>query len=105
MCSQARGSLAAELIRAGRLGNYDLESLLIDGRTFEPVSARRRLAIIADGLSKRGKMAEKKSGRIVETTTEARGAERGPTMRKVLAWSLGIVVVAMVIVWYVFFRT
>jgi hypothetical protein len=50
-------------------------------------------------------MAEKKRDQIVETTTEARGAERGPTVRNVLAWSLGIVVLAMVIIWYMLFRT
>jgi hypothetical protein len=50
-------------------------------------------------------MAERKGDRIVETTREARGAERGPTVRNVLVWSLGLVVVAMIVVWYVFFRT
>jgi hypothetical protein len=34
-------------------------------------------------------MAEKKGETIVETATEARGAERGPTVRNVLVWSLG----------------
>ena len=50
-------------------------------------------------------MAEKHGRQIVETALEARGAERGPTMRNVLVWSLGLVVVAMAIVWLVFFRT
>jgi hypothetical protein len=50
-------------------------------------------------------MAEKKSGQIIETTTEARGAERGLTVRNVLVLSLGIVVLAMAVIWYVFFRT
>lgn len=42
--------------------------------------------------------------RIVETTTEARGAERGPTVRNVLVWSLGLVIVAFAIVYFSFFR-
>ena len=50
-------------------------------------------------------MAERKGDQVVETTREARGAERGPTVRNVLVWSLGLVVVAMIVVWYVFFRT
>jgi hypothetical protein len=50
-------------------------------------------------------MAEKKGQTIVETTVEARGAERGPTVRNVLVWSLGLVIVAMAVVWFVFFRT
>jgi hypothetical protein len=50
-------------------------------------------------------MVEKHGTQIVETAIEARGAERGPTMRNVLVWSLGLVVVAMAIVWLVFFKT
>jgi hypothetical protein len=43
--------------------------------------------------------------KIVETAIEARGAERGPTVRNVLVGSLGLVIVAMAVVWFVFFRT
>jgi hypothetical protein len=51
-------------------------------------------------------MVEKHGTRIVETTIEARGAERGPTVRNVLlVWSLGLVVAAMAVVWVVFFKT
>jgi hypothetical protein len=50
-------------------------------------------------------MAEKKGQTIVETPVEARGAERRPTVRNVLVWSLGLVIVAMAVVWLVFFRT
>jgi hypothetical protein len=50
-------------------------------------------------------MARVENERIVETTTEARGAERGPTVRNVLIWSLGLVVVAFAIVYFMFFRT
>ena len=50
-------------------------------------------------------MALKKGETIVETPIEARGAERGPTVRNVLVWSLALVIVAMAVVWFVFFRT
>jgi hypothetical protein len=50
-------------------------------------------------------MSENKNGTIVETAVEARGAERGPTVRNVLVWSLGLAVVAMAIVYFVFFRS
>lgn len=50
-------------------------------------------------------MAERENGRIVETAQEARGAERGPTVRNVLVWSMGLVVVAFAIVYFAFFRT
>jgi hypothetical protein len=50
-------------------------------------------------------MVEKDGARIVETAIEARGAERGPTVRNMLVWSLGLVVLAMAVVWFVFFKT
>jgi hypothetical protein len=50
-------------------------------------------------------MARLENQRIVETSTEARGAERGPTVRNMLVWSLGLVVVAFVVIYFVFFRT
>ena len=42
-------------------------------------------------------------GQIVETTIEARGAERGPTMRNVLIWSTGLVVAGFAITYFMFF--
>lgn len=48
---------------------------------------------------------EKRGETIVETAQEARQAERGPSVRNVLFWSLGLVIVAFAIVWYAFFRT
>jgi hypothetical protein len=50
-------------------------------------------------------MARIENEQIVETTIEARGAERGPTVRNVLVCSLSIVVVALAVVYFVFFRT
>ena len=50
-------------------------------------------------------MGQKKGETIVETPIEARGAERGPTVRNVLVWSLPLVIVTMAVVWFVFFRT
>jgi hypothetical protein len=50
-------------------------------------------------------MAELDRDQIVETAQEARGAERGPTVRNVLVWSLGLVILAFIIVYFVFFKT
>lgn len=50
-------------------------------------------------------MVRKKHGVIIETPTEARQAERGPSVLFLLVTSLAIVVLAMAVVWYVFFRT
>ena len=48
-------------------------------------------------------MAKRENGRIVETATAALGAERGPTVRDVLLAAIGLVVVAFVVVYLVFF--
>ena len=48
-------------------------------------------------------MAKLEDGHIVETAIEARGAERGPTLRNVLLASTGLVVVAFVIVYFAYF--
>jgi hypothetical protein len=53
----------------------------------------------------RAHVTEKDNGHIVETAREARGAEPGPTVRNVLVWSLGLVVVAFVIVYLLFFKS
>jgi hypothetical protein len=59
-----------------------------------------------DGLfqSRRKKMPKLEDGHIVETTLEARGAERGPTVRNMLVWSIGLVVVAFVVVYALYFK-
>jgi hypothetical protein len=48
-------------------------------------------------------MVKEENGRIVETAMEARGAERGPTIRNVLVAGTGLVVAAFVIVYLVYF--
>ncbi|MBR1190901.1 hypothetical protein JQ634_21450 [Bradyrhizobium sp. AUGA SZCCT0240] len=50
-------------------------------------------------------MAIKKHGVIIETPTEARQAEPGPSILFLLIISLGIAVVTLAIVYFVFFRT
>jgi hypothetical protein len=47
----------------------------------------------------------KRDGQIVESAREARQAERGSTVRNVLIASTPLAVAALVIVWFVFFRT
>jgi hypothetical protein len=44
-------------------------------------------------------------GRIVETPTEARQAEPGPSVLALLAISLALAVLILGIVWFIFFRT
>jgi hypothetical protein len=50
-------------------------------------------------------MPKQQNGQVVETAIEARGAERGPTVRNVLVWSLALVVAAFAVIYFVFFRS
>jgi hypothetical protein len=50
-------------------------------------------------------MAKQENGHTVETARQARGAERGPTVRNVLVWSLGLVVAAFIVVYFMFLKT
>ena len=49
-------------------------------------------------------MVKKKHGVIVETPMEARQAEPGPSILLLLVASVSIAVIALGIVWFVFFR-
>lgn len=50
-------------------------------------------------------MATKQNGRIVETPTEARQGEAGPSVLALLAISIGLAVMILGVVWFAFFRT
>jgi len=49
-------------------------------------------------------MATERHGQIVETPTEARQAEPGPSVLALLAISTGLAVLILGIVWFAFFR-
>jgi hypothetical protein len=50
-------------------------------------------------------MATKQHGQIVETATEARQAEPGPSVLALLTVSTGLAVLILGVLWFVFFRT
>ncbi|HEY0328794.1 MAG TPA: hypothetical protein VGC77_06790 [Rhodopseudomonas sp.] len=50
-------------------------------------------------------MANKQQGRIVETPTEARQAEPGPSVLALLTISTGLAVLILGMIWFAFFRT
>jgi hypothetical protein len=50
-------------------------------------------------------MVTKKHGIIIETPTEARQAEPGPSVLLLLIVSLGLAVIILAGLWFVFFRT
>ena len=52
-----------------------------------------------------GAMATKQHGQIVETPTEARQAEPGPSVFALLVVSTGLAILILGVFWFVFFRT
>jgi hypothetical protein len=52
-----------------------------------------------------GIMATRQQDQIVETPTEARQAEPGPSVLALLSASTGLAVLILGVVWFVFFRT
>ena len=52
-----------------------------------------------------GTMATREQHQIVETPTEARQAEPGPSVLALLTASTGLAVLILGVVWFVFFRT
>jgi hypothetical protein len=50
-------------------------------------------------------MATQEHRQIVETPTEARQAEPGPSILALLAISTGLAVLILGVLWFVFFRT
>jgi hypothetical protein len=50
-------------------------------------------------------MATRRQGQIVETPTEARQGEPGPSVLALLTISTGLAVLILGVVWFVFFRT
>jgi hypothetical protein len=50
-------------------------------------------------------MVFKRDGQIVESAREARQAERGPSVRNLLLASTALAIIALSIVWLVFFKT
>jgi hypothetical protein len=55
--------------------------------------------------SDEGIMASKQDRQIVETPTEARQGEPGPSVLALLTISVGLAVMVLGVVWFVFFRT
>jgi hypothetical protein len=50
-------------------------------------------------------MAFKRGEQVVESAQEARQAERGPSVRNLLVASTALAIIALAIIWFVFFRT
>jgi hypothetical protein len=49
-------------------------------------------------------MVFKRNGQVVESAEEARQAERGPSVRNVLIASTCLAIIALFVVWLLFFR-
>jgi hypothetical protein len=52
-----------------------------------------------------GTMATRQNQKIIETPTEARQAEPGPSVLALLSASTGLAILILGVIWFVFFRT
>jgi hypothetical protein len=69
-------------------------------------TGRRALAGTASStLGNEVTMATQRHGQIIETPTEARQAEPGPSVLALLSISTGLAVLILAMAWFVFFRT
>ena len=59
----------------------------------------------ANKQGNKGPMATRQHPQIIETPTEARQAEPGPSVLALLAVSTGLAMLILGVVWFVFFRT
>jgi len=81
------------------------------GRCFDVWPVRQRSGSLAgqcrnEGIRIEGIMATtREDHRIVETPTEARQAEPGPSVLALLTASTGLAVLILGVIWFVFFRT
>jgi hypothetical protein len=84
--------------RAAKVRNITADHALIFDRWCRGISWHYR------HLSKEALMATERHGQIVETPTEARQAEPGPSVLALLVASTGLAVLILGVVWFVFFR-
>lgn len=89
------------------------ESRGISTRGLQPIEqeqsffAMRCLGVVGPmvgGKRSEDAMATKEHGQIIETPTEARHGERGPSVLALLAISTGLAVVILGVIWFVFIR-
>jgi hypothetical protein len=60
---------------------------------------------LRDSQAIEGPMATRHDRQIIETPTEARQAEPGPSVLALLTVSVGLAMLILGVVWFVFFRT
>jgi hypothetical protein len=65
----------------------------------------RKAVPFLDSSRKVNLMARQENGRIVETPTEARQAEPGPSVLVLLTTSLGLAIIILGAVYLIFFKT
>ena len=80
--------------------NIVLIGALLAERTLRTVTHPRHSA-----QTRSPSMATNKDHRIVETATEARGGEPGPSILAMVIASTGLAIVILLALWFVFFRT
>jgi hypothetical protein len=87
-------------IAGPKIRNMIRDQALLSGR-----DAARTYRRFFDPQGSEGTMATREHDQIVETATEARQAEPGPSVLALLTISTSLAVLILAVVWFVFFRT
>jgi hypothetical protein len=100
-----QGARRLRLTVVRRSGSAGLESrnIIRHQALLSDVTPQRLTVLFA--TAQEGTMATKHHDQIVETATEARQAEPGPSVLALLSVSTGLAVLILGVVWFVFFQT
>ena len=101
--SGARVLSDAALLR--RSGTLRRRNIARNGALVRATAARTDLCSARLSQRIEGPMATRQDRQIVETPTEARQAEPGPSVLALLTVSVGLAMLILGVIWFVFFRT
>jgi hypothetical protein len=90
--------------RAG-LGSRRTRNIIRDAALPSTIGGEELVGFRASPRANEGIMATTRDRQIIETPTEARQAERGPSVLALLTVSTGLAVLILGVLWFVFFRT
>jgi hypothetical protein len=102
---------ARAVVRAGYgarrsdIAGPKIRNMIRDQALFSGRDAARTYRRFFDPQGSEGTMATREHDQIVETATEARQAEPGPSVLALLTISTSLAVLILAVVWFVFFRT
>jgi hypothetical protein len=105
MVARRLGGGAPDRVRRSDLAARRTRNIIRHHALLSERDATRAYGAFLDIKGSEGTMATRRHEQIVETPTEARQAEPGPSVLALLTVSTGLAVLILGVVWFVFFRT